>query len=458
MNKVSALLISTILLLSCNEELNENTDDIICCENNELPNVTLSVDEPIISEGSGVATISVSIDKVPNLGDVNILLEISGTADSSDFILSTDILSFISDTINEITLTAVQDMEVEEDETIVIDIKSVSNGQESGEQQLIITIVDDDEYQMHKDSLPYPDEYFDEFLVGLDITDSERELFIKNANRFIEICIGQNFFVQNSNPLRAYKNPLADIHETNSYPIYFHFEEYIGKITSQVIDRIRDDYEILLDNWLEGLKSYDTTFSQELTKVKIFGFVFNENVELDQSFYDKYGDYPIVTGYNKTNEESPWEIRTRSNNELFNHNWYVVEDFRSLKVVGNRTDLGSSVNFSPSDWSNYEHPEGLDYFQTKWWYRLGSAAFAQRQYLQMGGCITNHETGETILSIYLHEMGHCLFLDDIYDRGKYPDGDGVISVMNSGQNPPDYKISEFDKMTLRMVWKHQTIY
>ena len=51
-------------------------------------------------------------------------------------------------------------------------------------------------------------------------------------------------------------------------------------------------------------------------------------------------------------------------------------------------------------------------------------------------------------------MGHCLFLDDIYDRGKYPDGDGVISVMNSGQNPPDYKISEFDKMTLRMVWKH----
>ena len=154
MNKISALLIFAILLLSCNEELNDNTDDIICCENNELPNVTLSVDEPIISEGSGVATISVSIDKVPNLGDVNILLEISGTADSSDFILSTDILSFISDTINEITLTAVQDMEVEEDETIVIDIKSVSNGQESGEQQLIITIVDDDEYQMHKDSLP----------------------------------------------------------------------------------------------------------------------------------------------------------------------------------------------------------------------------------------------------------------------------------------------------------------
>ena len=63
------------------------------------------------------------------------------------------------------------------------------------------------------------------------------------------------------------------------------------------------------------------------------------------------------------------------------------------------------------------------------------------------------QTGETNTNVFLHEMGHCFFLDDLYDRGKYPDAEGLPSIMNTSG-----EISNFDIMTLRMVWKHQKNY
>src|SRR5439155_18553905 len=47
-------------------------------------------------------------------------------------------------TTASITLTAVQDTIDEVDETIVVDISTVTNGTESGTQQVIATIIDDD--------------------------------------------------------------------------------------------------------------------------------------------------------------------------------------------------------------------------------------------------------------------------------------------------------------------------
>jgi hypothetical protein len=50
---------------------------------------------------------------------------------------------------------------------------------------------------------------------------------ITNANRFIEICIGQNFFKEDeSGQIIGLKNPLIEIYNSNTWPIYFHFEEY----------------------------------------------------------------------------------------------------------------------------------------------------------------------------------------------------------------------------------------
>ena len=95
---------------------------------------------------------------------------------------------------------------------------------------------DDTEYTesekiLHKENVPYPAAYFDEFLVGMELTEAEKELFVTNANRFIDICIGQNFFLEDENGvLKGLKNPLWEIYNSGSWPIYFHFEEYEGAI------------------------------------------------------------------------------------------------------------------------------------------------------------------------------------------------------------------------------------
>src|SRR5439155_22203139 len=47
-------------------------------------------------------------------------------------------------TTRSITLAAVQDNVDETDETIIVDISSVTNGTESGTQQVVATIIDDD--------------------------------------------------------------------------------------------------------------------------------------------------------------------------------------------------------------------------------------------------------------------------------------------------------------------------
>ena len=301
------------------------------------------------------------------------------------------------------------------------------------------------------DGVPYPEDYFDEFLVDLDLSDAQRKAFITNANRFIEICIGQNFFLEDDQGKQiGMKNPLWELYKTNSWPIYFHFEEYQGTISSAIIDRIHSDYQMHANNWVKGLKSYDSNFPSDPLEIKIFGFVFNENIEIDPTFYEKYGNYPIVTQFDLTNEESPWDIAYRNSVQKFDYNWYAIEDFSTLKVVGNRTDLSSTVEFYPTNWESYEHPEGIDYFQTKFWYRIPWDAVAQRQYLKMGGNILDPTTGATNATIFLHEMGHCFFLDDLYDRGKYPNADEIPSIMNTSN-----EISDFDIMTLRMVWKHQ---
>ena len=47
-------------------------------------------------------------------------------------------------------------------------------------------------------------------------------------------------------------------------------------------------------------------------------------------------------------------------------------------------------------------------------------------------------------------MGHCFFHDDIYDPIKYPDGAGLVSVMNGAS-----EISNFDRVIQRMLWEAQ---
>jgi hypothetical protein len=109
-----------------------------------IPDVTLAVDNAEIAEAGGVATFAATLSEVTTV-DVTINLAISGTAAASDFTASaTQVVIGAGSTSGSITVTAVDDTENESDETVIVDIDSVTNGNESGAQQATTTIVDDD--------------------------------------------------------------------------------------------------------------------------------------------------------------------------------------------------------------------------------------------------------------------------------------------------------------------------
>ena len=281
---------------------------------------------------------------------------------------------------------------------------------------------------------------YQEYFVGLDLSEDEKNLFALNAIRFEEICLDN---------LREMRNPLRTIFDTGTWPIYYHVENWNGDVNDVAISNLTSQYEQIAHDWLEGLQDYDPE-APNAVDVKVFGYVFNEGVALNNSFLETYNSYPIVTNYTLTNEESPWEIRFRNSDQIFNQNWYTISNYLDLYVYDNRIDLSPSTTFQPNSLNNFTHPQDIDMFVTKFWHKTTWDAVAQRQYLKIGGQIYDYENGFADYRVFAHEMGHCFFLDDIYDPGKYPDGQNLISIMNtSGQ------ISDFDRFLLRIVWKAQ---
>lgn len=108
------------------------------------PDVTLSVSSSSISETSGTSTITATLSK-RNFSAVTVNLSLSGTATTtSDYTLSTSITIPAGSLSASISLASVSDNKDENDETVIIDISSVTNGTESGTQQQTLTITDDD--------------------------------------------------------------------------------------------------------------------------------------------------------------------------------------------------------------------------------------------------------------------------------------------------------------------------
>ena len=286
----------------------------------------------------------------------------------------------------------------------------------------------------------FEEECYEQYFIDLDVDETEISKFVINAARWREICEVN---------LEHLKNPLFSINKNGQWSIYYHVENWIGPVMGEAITNLTETYEDLANQWLNLIADYDASAPTEV-KILVFGFVFNEGVELDESFYEIYGDYPIVTNWQSTNEESPWEIRFKNNNNIFNQNWYEDVDYTEMYVASNRTDVPESVNYFPTLWDDYIHPDGVDMFFTKFWHKTNWDAVAQRQYLKVGGQIQNYATGTINTSVFGHEMGHCFFHDDIYDTGKYPNNQNLISIMKS--NPI---IADFDAVIQRMIWEKQ---
>ncbi|MCB1197095.1 MAG: DUF11 domain-containing protein [Deltaproteobacteria bacterium] len=115
-------------------------------DDDTAPGVTLTVDNTNIAEAAGTATFTASLDAVSGL-DVTVNLVLTGTATNSgtDYTLTTtSIVIPAGSTTGSTIVTAVQDLLDENDETVIIDIASVTNGIETGLQQQTTNIIDDD--------------------------------------------------------------------------------------------------------------------------------------------------------------------------------------------------------------------------------------------------------------------------------------------------------------------------
>jgi len=113
---------------------------------NPIPSVTLSVNNLSIAEEAGVATVTAMLSATTT-ETVTMILGFSGTAmgGGTDYTVSSSTITIAPGNLTGIaTVTAVQDALDEVNETVIIDITSVTNGTESGTQQATVTITDDD--------------------------------------------------------------------------------------------------------------------------------------------------------------------------------------------------------------------------------------------------------------------------------------------------------------------------
>lgn len=112
---------------------------------NPLPTVTLALSGSPLAESGGVATVTATLSAA-SAQIVTVNLGFSGSAtNGTDYVPSANsIIINPGATTGSITLTGVNDTLDEPNETIIVDILSVTNGTESGTQQVTATIIDDD--------------------------------------------------------------------------------------------------------------------------------------------------------------------------------------------------------------------------------------------------------------------------------------------------------------------------
>jgi len=109
----------------------------------DVPTVTLSLTGSPLAEASGAATVTATLSNTA-YQDATITLGFTGTADASDYSALSSITIPVGSDHGSVTISGVNDTLDELDETVIVDITSVTNATESGIQQVTATITDDD--------------------------------------------------------------------------------------------------------------------------------------------------------------------------------------------------------------------------------------------------------------------------------------------------------------------------
>lgn len=255
---------------------------------------------------------------------------------------------------------------------------------------------------------------------------------------------------------------LRGFNECRTWDIYLFFSKWSGPITAVCVTRMMEQFRASHREWMSKLRGYNG-FTNQNIRVRLFGFVFCRGVETDATFDKRYASYPTVREWMDTSEVSPWVV---SANTSTRNMYHPDLDLHTIRVVGNRTQTGAT--FFPLVWNDdsYRHPEGCIGYQTRFWNGTDVwNATAQRHYLRVSKVLMDPSSGEFGVNtkILKHEMGHCFFLDDLYDTKKYPNplpnttcvcehnGQCMIrmddTIMHGGP-----MITPFDHAQLRHVW------
>jgi hypothetical protein len=112
-------------------------------DDDAAPTVTMSAAAASISENTGSTTITITLSAVSGQA-VTVNITPGGTAvNGTDYSLSTTSLVIpAGSTTGTITITGINDVVTEGNETIVIDISTIANGTESGTQQVTINLLE----------------------------------------------------------------------------------------------------------------------------------------------------------------------------------------------------------------------------------------------------------------------------------------------------------------------------
>lgn len=212
---------------------------------------------------------------------------------------------------------------------------------------------------------------------------------------------------------------------------------------------ILKEFKDALDTWLTHLKGFES-FRSESVKVRIFGFVLCRGVETDETFEAHYASYPTVRNWKHDDERCPWDLD--SNMGKVESMYDPLLDLHSIRIISNKSS--ASARYHPPIWKNFKHPEGCKGFQTRLWIGFKEwIAHAQRHYLRLSGIIDPNSILEDRRFVLVHEMGHCLALDDMYDAQKY-DPDKCPMKPDESIMFRARALTTVDHIMLRHSWMH----
>ena len=108
-----------------------------------LPLVSLNTEKLTIEENGGTSKLTVSLNE-PSTQNITVNLGFTGSALAARYTCADQVIINAGQTSAEITCAAINNNITDGDQTIAVDILSVVNANENGNQQEIITIIDDD--------------------------------------------------------------------------------------------------------------------------------------------------------------------------------------------------------------------------------------------------------------------------------------------------------------------------